>query len=105
VWERVRLAGRIGYAPKFRETAKGTLVGPFSLAVHEQPGETSWHSVVLFGARAEKLRESGFGKGDEVEVVGYPHEREKRNQKTGETKMVTEIYAAVVKRPKEKDKQ
>lgn len=101
--ERINLVGRIGYAPKFRETAKGTLVGQFALAVHAEPGETSWHSVVLFGARAEKLRESGLGKGDEVEVVGYPHEREKRNQKTGETKMVTEVYAAVVKKPKDKE--
>jgi len=99
--ERVTLVGRIGYKPKFRETAKGTLVGQFALAVHEEPGQTSWHSIVTFGTRAQKLRESALGKGDEVEVVGYPHEREKRNQKTGETKMVTEIYAAVVKAAKE----
>jgi hypothetical protein len=102
---RVTLVGRIGYKPRFRETARGTLVGQFALAVHDAPGETSWHSVVLFGARAEKLREGGLGKGDEVEVVGYPHEREKRNQKTGETRMVTEIYAAVVKRPKDSEQQ
>jgi Single-strand binding protein family len=101
--ERVQLVGRIGYKPRFRETPNGTLVGQFALAAHAEPGQTTWHSVVTFGARAEKLRDCGLEKGDDVAVIGYPHERERRNPKTGETKTVTEIYAAVVKRPKDKE--
>jgi single-stranded DNA-binding protein len=101
--ERVNLLGRIGHAPQYRTTPKGTLVASFSLGVHPEPGQTDWHRIVLFGDRAEKLREKGLGKGDEVQVVGYPHERERTNQQTGETKTVTEIYAAVVKKPKERD--
>jgi Single-strand binding protein family len=100
---RVHLTGRIGYKPRFRETPNGTRVGQFALAVHEQAGQTAWHSIVAFGERAKKVEEAGFTKGDEVTVVGYPHERERQNPKTGETKTITEIYAAVVKRPKEKD--
>lgn len=99
--ERVTLVGRIGHKPQFRTTPKGTLVGSFSLGVHPEPGQTEWHKVVTFGKRAEKLQESGLSKGDEVEVVGYPHERERRNQKTGEVKTVTELYAAVVKRARD----
>jgi len=101
--ERVSLSGRIGYKPQFRTTPKGTVVGSFSLAVHPAPGETEWHKVVTFGPRADKLRDAGFGKGDMVEIVGYAHERKQTNTKTGETKLITEVYAAVVKRPKEKD--
>jgi single-stranded DNA-binding protein len=99
--QRVTLVGRLGYAPKFRTTPKGTLVGSFSLGAHPEQGKTEWHQVVTFGSRAEKLQEAAFGKGDEVQVVGYPHERERTDKKTGETKTVTEIYAAVVKTPKE----
>lgn len=103
--ERIALAGRIGYKPQFRTTPKGTVVGSFSLAVHPAPGETTWHKIVLFGSRAEKLRERGLGKGDEVGVVGYPHERERTDNKTGRTKTINEVYAAVVKRPKETEQQ
>lgn len=95
--ERVGMTGRIGYAPQFRETARGTLVGQFALAVHGQPGETTWHSVVTFGARAQKLKESGLGKGDEVEIVGYTHDRERTDSKPGEAKTITEIHAVVVR--------
>jgi len=102
--DRVTLVGRIGYAPKFRTTPRGTLVGSFSMNVHERPGDQgTWHKIVAFGVRAEKLRESGLGKGDEVQVVGYPHVAERRNQKTGEAKQDTQIYAAVVKKPKAKE--
>ena len=101
--ERITLTGRIGYKPRFRETAGGTLVGQFALGVHDRPGETTWHSIVAFGPRAEKLRESGLARGDEVSVIGYPHERQRTNPKTREARTVVEVYAAVVKRPKEKD--
>lgn len=96
--ERVRVAGRIGYTPQFRTTSRGTLVGSFSLASHPEPGETEWHKIVTFGSRAQKLQGSGLGKGDEVEVVGYPHKRERRNPKTGQATTIVEIYAAVVKK-------
>jgi hypothetical protein len=97
--ERVSLTGRIGSAPRFRTTPNGTLVGSFSLGVHPEPGKTEWHAVVTFGSRAEKLQEGALGKGDKVAIVGYPHERQRTDGKTGVTKTITEIDATVVKKP------
>jgi Single-strand binding protein family len=95
---RVTLFGRLGYAPRFRTTPKGTLVASFAVAMHEE-NRTTWHNVRLFGEKAAKLQEKGYAKGDELEVIGYLHTRERTNSKTGETTPVEEIYAAVVRRP------
>ncbi|MFJ8565842.1 single-stranded DNA-binding protein [Streptomyces sp. NPDC093514] len=99
--ERVKLTGRLGRTPTFRTTANGKFVGKFSLAVHTEAGETQWHDVLAFGERAESLQkrvETGqLNKGNEIEVVGYPHTREYTGR-DGKAKTAQEIYLAAVKR-------
>ncbi|MFF7080126.1 single-stranded DNA-binding protein [Streptomyces lavendulae] len=99
--ERVKLTGRLGRTPTFRTTANGKFVGKFSLAVHTEAGETKWHDVLAFGERATALQkrvETGqLNKGNEIEVVGYPHTREYTGR-DGTPKTAQEIYLAAVKR-------
>lgn len=92
---RLNLSGRLGRAPSFRTTRNGTLIASFPLAVRDDDGNTTWHTILTFGNRAEKLRDQ-LDKGQSVQVIGYQHEREVRT-KRGETKLVTEVYATVVK--------
>lgn len=95
--ERVTIRGRVGKAPVFRMTARrGMLIGSFPLGTHPDLETTVWHSVLVFGDRAQKLQEKGITRGQEIEVVGYPHEREIINR-TGGKKTVTEIYATVIR--------
>ncbi len=91
---RIILSGRIGAQPHFRTTSRGTDILGFPLAVHDQPGETQWHAIRVFGERAWALRNSLL-KGQAVEVVGYTHLRE-RTHRTGETETREEVYAAGV---------
>jgi len=99
--QRVKLVGRLGRTPTVRETAGGKLVGKFPLAVHLDDGTTKWHNIVAFGERAAALKartEAGeLLKGNEIEVVGYLHEREYQG-KDGTTKTAQEIYSVAVKR-------
>jgi hypothetical protein len=99
--ERVKLVGRIGRTPMVRETAGGKLVAKFPLAVHLEDGTTKWHDVLAFNDRAAALKkrlEAGeLVKGNEIEVVGYLHEREYQG-KDGTTKTAQEIYSVAVKR-------
>ncbi|MEU5301761.1 single-stranded DNA-binding protein [Streptomyces noursei] len=99
--QRVKLVGRLGRNPTVRETANGKLVGKFPLAVHLEDGTTKWQDVLAFGDRAaalQKRMEAGeLAKGNEVEVVGYLHEREYQG-KDGTAKTAQEIYLAAVKR-------
>jgi len=98
---RVKLIGRLGRTPTFRTTASDKLVGKFPLAVHLESGETQWHDVLVFGARAEALQKRAEAqelvKGNEVEVVGYAHEREYQ-AKDGTMKKAQEINSVAVKR-------
>lgn len=93
--ERLTLFGRVGATPSFRTTPKGKLVARFPLAVHGEENRTSWHTVLAFGDRAEKLRDA-LKKGQAVEIVGYRHTRESRTR-DGQPKVVEEIYAVAVK--------
>jgi hypothetical protein len=94
----VTLTGRVAALPTFRTTPKSQqLVARFPLAVHEaKDGEvvTSYHTVLAFGARAEKLRES-LKLGEELQVMGYKHEGQ---TKAGKPKV--EYYLAAIRRPK-----
>lgn len=92
---RLNLSGRLGRTPSFRTTRNGTLIASFPLAVRDEAGQTTWHTVLAFGDRAEKLRET-LAKGQHVEVIGYLHQRE-RTTRSGETRMIDEVYATVVK--------
>lgn len=93
--QRLTLTGRLGRVPSFRTTRNGTLIASFPLAVRDEAGETTWHTILAFGERAEKLRE-GLAKGQHLEVIGYLHQRE-RTTRSGETRIIDEVYATVVK--------
>ena len=107
--EKVKVVGRIGQAPQYRSfpdqknPGQELLVGNFSIAEHPDTGNrdaTVWHEVATFGERTRRLQEQ-FDKGElrvgqEVEVVGTIHRRE-RPTKDGGTKMVEQIYAYAVK--------
>jgi hypothetical protein len=92
--KRMTLTGRVG-TPRYRKTPKDLLIASFPLAVHE--GEkTTWHNIVAFGPRAEKLQ-GNLARGHKIEVIGYVHERQTKTRQ-GKPKTVKEIYAAVVKK-------
>lgn len=99
--ERISLTGRLGRDPAFRTTKTGSLVGRFPLAVHREDGNTTWHTVLAFGSRAEQLQRrlaSGeLTQGREVDVVGYLHVNE-RPGKDGKPRKVQEVYAVAVKK-------
>jgi single-stranded DNA-binding protein len=63
--------------------------------VHGEDGKTTWHTILAFGERAEKLKDS-LTKGQLVEVVGYLHVKEKPIR-GGRVKRIEEIYSVVVK--------
>ena len=93
--ERLQLRGRAGTEPVFRSTRNGIAIARFPLAVRDGAGETSWHTVVAFGDRAERLRGS-LSRGQAVEVIGYLHEREARTRNGGRRR-VQELYATVIR--------
>jgi hypothetical protein len=95
--ERVQLAGRLGTEVRYRTTRSGKLVAKFPLAIKADDGSTTWKDVLLFGERADRLREgTAPTKGQYVEVIGYVHEREVKGRH-GTTRTVSDIYAVVVK--------
>jgi single-stranded DNA-binding protein len=75
------------------------LVGNFSIAEHPDRDTTVWHDVAVFGERARRLQEhvdaGELRVGQEVEVVGTVHRRE-RPTKDGGTKTVEQIYAYAI---------
>jgi Single-strand binding protein family len=94
--ERVTVSGRLGGAPSFRTTPKGVRVARFTVAEHTDTESTTWRTVLAFGKRAESLEAEPLEKGQAVEVIGYPHEREVIAG--GVKKTVEEIYATAIKR-------
>ncbi len=95
--ERVHLAGRLGTDIRFRTTRNGALVASFPLAIKQDDGSTQWRDVLVFNARAEKLRASEpLQKGQSCEIVGYRHQKEVMG-KDGTSRTIEEVYAVVVK--------
>jgi single-strand DNA-binding protein len=95
--ERVVITGRVGRTPTLRQIKTG-LIAKFPVGEHHPDGATTWHTVVAFGKTAEALKGS-LTKGQLITVGGYPHEREVTG-KAGQTRTVTEIYLAGLKRHK-----
>jgi hypothetical protein len=94
--QRVRLFGRLGKDPLFRVTATKKLVGQFPLAVRLDEETVRWEKIVAHGPRAEKLRdELRLAKGQTVEVIGYRH-TQTRKDRTGQDRIVEEIYVVAV---------
>jgi single-stranded DNA-binding protein len=95
---RVIITGRVGGEPRLRTTPKGVEIHKVFLAEHPKDSETVWHTLLGFGEKGQKLL-SGLHKGQEIEVIGYPHTRQKPGN-DGTLKEITEIYVAVVRTPK-----
>lgn len=95
---RIKVRGRIGQEAQFRTVPdKDLLVGSLSIAEHPDKDTTKWHDVAAFGERAQKLQEQ-FGSGElrvgqEVEVIGYIHRRE-RPTRDGGTDLLPELGPA-----------
>lgn len=103
--EKVKVVGRLGQPPQFRSIPdkqapdQELFIGNFSIAEHPDRESTVWHDVAVFGERARKFQEA-FENGDvkvgqEIEVVGAVHRRE-RPTKDGGTKEVEQIYAYAI---------
>jgi hypothetical protein len=92
--ERVEIVGRVGRKPTYKDTGKVKLL-KFPLAEHPDSETTKWHTVVAFGSRAEKLKDS-LTKGEEVKIAGYEKERYVQSRKGGEPKKVKEIFLAAL---------
>lgn len=96
--ERVTIRGRVGKEAHFRTSGRrGVLIGSFPLGEHPDLETTIWHTVVLFGDRAAKLKEKGLTAGQEIEVVGYVHERQIKGSDSEKSKTVKEIYATAIR--------
>lgn len=93
--ERRTVAGRVGAELSFRTTANGLVIARFPLAIHGDNDKTTWETVIAFGKRAERLR-GAVQKGQQVEVVGYSHERQAQTRDGG-LKTIREFYAAAIK--------
>lgn len=98
---KVILLGNLGSEPELRYTGNGTAVLHFRLATNESwldknkesQERTEWHSVVVWGARAEALGKI-LAKGSHVVVEGGL--RTSSFEKDGVKKYRTEIHAREV---------
>jgi single-stranded DNA-binding protein len=86
--------GRLGTEVKFKVTPKGLLVASFPLGIHEDDGRTTWETVLAFGDRAEKLRDT-LTRGQQAHVVGYRKERTYTGR-DGRERTVREFYSTAV---------
>ncbi|MFT3764927.1 MAG: single-stranded DNA-binding protein [Minicystis sp.] len=95
---KVILMGNLGADPELRYTTSGVAVLSFRLATteswtdknREQQERTEWHSVVVWGHRAEGLAKH-LGKGSSVLVEGGI--RTTSYEKDGQKRYKTEIHA------------
>jgi len=87
---RLVLRGNVGRSPRLHTSPKGQLIAEFPLGVHSDDETTTWHTVVAFGPRAERVRDA-LKRGDAVEVIGYLRQRQKR-QADGRARTVQEIW-------------
>ena len=82
---RVEIIGRIGKDAVLKSTTSGDSVANFSVAADgsRKDNETIWHSVAIFGKRAEKLTQY-LTKGSRVFVRGeYKIRKWESNGKSG----------------------
>jgi single-stranded DNA-binding protein len=94
--ERVRLSGRIGARPRFSTTPNGVRRAEFNLAVHEDDESTTWHTVLAFRERAERLEQANPQKGQQAEVIGY-RRVEERTDREGNPRTIERIIAAHIR--------
>ena len=90
----ITLAGTVERVPVLTRTPKGKPIAIFPLVVEAPDAQPTQHSILAFDARAAKAR-TNIRRGDQVEVIGYPHPRQVK-QPDGSTKTVSEVYAVRV---------
>ncbi len=98
---RVILAGNLGADPELRTTATGTAVMSLRMATTERrkgkddkyEDHTEWHSVVVWGKRAEGLSKI-LTKGSKILIEGGL--RTSSWEKDGQKRYKTEVHASEV---------
>mgnify|MGYP000937291391 CR=1 FL=1 len=96
---KVQLIGYLGNAPEVKTLESGKKVASFNVATNEsyqnakgeKVTETQWHRVVAWGKVAD-IAAKYLDKGKEVAIEGKLVNRS-YNDKDGNKKQVTEIYA------------
>lgn len=95
---RVQLLGNIGQQPELRHTTAGTAVLSLRLATNERrkrgdqwQEHTEWHTVALFGKRAEGLSRI-LAKGSRI-YIGGKLSTTKYQDKAGADRWKTEVLA------------
>ena len=96
---KVMLLGHLGQDPEVRYTQGGLTIANLRIATSERrpdgnggwKKETEWHSVVVFGKRADVVKQY-MHKGSEVFIEGSLRTR-KWQDKQGQTRYSTEIVA------------
>ena len=99
-FNQVILFGNLGADPELRHTGGGTSVLKLRLATSEsyldrnkvRQERTEWHSVVVWGRRAEALA-SFLSRGSKVMVVGKVRTTSWEDQTTGQKRYRTEVNA------------
>lgn len=100
---RVILVGNLGADPEVRNTQSGTTVMRLRVATNERfkdsdgswQSRAEWHTVILFGKRAEGLQKADPMKGTKVAVEGSIRTRSYED-KEGNKRSNTEIIAGDV---------
>jgi len=96
---KVMLLGHLGQDPEVRYTQGGLTIANLRIATSERrpdgnggwKKETEWHTVVMFGKRADVLKQY-VHKGSEIFIEGSLRTR-KWQDKQGQTRYSTEIVA------------
>lgn len=99
----VLLIGNLGNDVELRYTQSGQTIANFSLATSENYKEedgsigqkTEWHKIVVFGKLAENCSKY-LQKGNKVFIEGKLQTR-KWQDKSGQTRYVTEVIAQQIK--------
>lgn len=92
------LVGNLGQAPELRHTNGGTAVLNMRIATNrrvkkgeEWVDEATWHSIVVFGKRAEGLAKCNLSAGDKIVVEGRLEYRS--YEKDGESRTFAQVLA------------
>jgi len=91
------LVGRLGKDPELRYTQSGSAVASFTLATDrqwkgqdgEKQRETTWHNIVVWGKRAEVVKE-WLSKGQQVYIEGRISNRS-YDDKDGNKRYISEV--------------
>ena len=94
---KVTLVGNLGFDPEVREVSEGRKVARISIATNERykdaagewQDDTQWHTVVAWGAAAERV-ERTLHKGDRIMMEGKLVHRN-YEAKDGTKRYVTEV--------------